>query len=97
MAFVAALEESPDGIEIITDNQYVRDTAMYISIGVLVHKGHLKSDKALEQGICYEDWHGNNQADRQAKAGAGNHGYIVRQQKHNGYCVSCSKSAEAHD
>eukprot|EP00972_Heterocapsa_arctica_P100645 14839136-Heterocapsa_arctica.AAC.1 len=36
---VAALEKAEGNIEIITDNQYVRDTAQYIAAGGNVHKG----------------------------------------------------------
>eukprot|EP00972_Heterocapsa_arctica_P077717 11463081-Heterocapsa_arctica.AAC.1 len=38
-ALVAALEKSMSGIEVITDNQYVRDTANYLLSGGNVHKG----------------------------------------------------------
>eukprot|EP00972_Heterocapsa_arctica_P013785 2033827-Heterocapsa_arctica.AAC.1 len=38
-ALVAALEKSPSSIGVITDNQYVRDTANYIKAGGLVRKG----------------------------------------------------------
>eukprot|EP00972_Heterocapsa_arctica_P077981 11498842-Heterocapsa_arctica.AAC.1 len=37
-ALVAAQEKSPGSIEVITDNQYVRDTASYIKSGGLVRK-----------------------------------------------------------
>eukprot|EP00972_Heterocapsa_arctica_P047245 6970333-Heterocapsa_arctica.AAC.1 len=42
-------------------------------------KAHLKQEKATAAGVSYEDWHGNNQADEQAKAGAEKHGYTKRQ------------------
>eukprot|EP00972_Heterocapsa_arctica_P113499 16437399-Heterocapsa_arctica.AAC.1 len=38
-ALVAALEKSENKIEVITGNQYVRDTAQYIAAGGTVHKG----------------------------------------------------------
>eukprot|EP00972_Heterocapsa_arctica_P010784 1581608-Heterocapsa_arctica.AAC.1 len=38
-ALVAALEKAENQIEVITDNQYVRDTAQYIAAGGTVHKG----------------------------------------------------------
>eukprot|EP00972_Heterocapsa_arctica_P028001 4118656-Heterocapsa_arctica.AAC.1 len=38
-------------------------------------KAHLKKENATKAGVCYEDWHGNNEADIQAKSGAANHGY----------------------
>eukprot|EP00972_Heterocapsa_arctica_P092325 13614938-Heterocapsa_arctica.AAC.1 len=38
-ALVAALETSEETIDIITDNQYVRDTAQYLAAGGIVHKG----------------------------------------------------------
>eukprot|EP00972_Heterocapsa_arctica_P071829 10610149-Heterocapsa_arctica.AAC.1 len=38
-ALVAALEKSIGKIEVITDNQYVRDTANGLLTGGLVHKG----------------------------------------------------------
>eukprot|EP00972_Heterocapsa_arctica_P053790 7922799-Heterocapsa_arctica.AAC.1 len=38
-ALVAALEKSIGGIEVITDNQYVRDTANDLLTGGVVHKG----------------------------------------------------------
>eukprot|EP00972_Heterocapsa_arctica_P058597 8641700-Heterocapsa_arctica.AAC.1 len=38
-ALVAALAKSIGGIEVITDNQYVRDTANYLLTGGVVHKG----------------------------------------------------------
>eukprot|EP00972_Heterocapsa_arctica_P045903 6774735-Heterocapsa_arctica.AAC.1 len=38
-ALVAALETSEQDIEVITDNQYVRDTAQYLAAGGTVHKG----------------------------------------------------------
>eukprot|EP00972_Heterocapsa_arctica_P003397 507643-Heterocapsa_arctica.AAC.1 len=38
-ALVAALEKAENNIEVITDNQYVRDTAQYIVAGGTLHKG----------------------------------------------------------
>jgi ribonuclease HI len=38
-ALVAALEKSTAGVHIITDNQYVRNTAQYLKAGGTVHKG----------------------------------------------------------
>eukprot|EP00972_Heterocapsa_arctica_P082987 12228669-Heterocapsa_arctica.AAC.1 len=38
-ALAAALEHSEDVIEVIADNQYVRDTAQYLAAGGMVHKG----------------------------------------------------------
>eukprot|EP00972_Heterocapsa_arctica_P056439 8327006-Heterocapsa_arctica.AAC.1 len=38
-ALVAALEQTEETIEVITDNQYVRDTEQYIAAGGTVHKG----------------------------------------------------------
>ncbi len=38
-ALVAALEQTESNIDIITDNQYVRDTAQYLETGGTVHKG----------------------------------------------------------
>eukprot|EP00972_Heterocapsa_arctica_P107300 15806767-Heterocapsa_arctica.AAC.1 len=38
-ALVAALEQSIGGIEVITDNQYVRDTSNYLLTGGALHKG----------------------------------------------------------
>eukprot|EP00972_Heterocapsa_arctica_P108650 15999651-Heterocapsa_arctica.AAC.1 len=38
-ALVAALEKAEDQIEVITDNQYVRNTAQYLASGGAVHKG----------------------------------------------------------
>eukprot|EP00972_Heterocapsa_arctica_P015314 2256240-Heterocapsa_arctica.AAC.1 len=38
-ALVAALEKTEDEIYVITDNQYVRDTAQYIASGGNLHKG----------------------------------------------------------
>ncbi len=38
-ALVAALEKAESNIDIITDNQYVRDTAQYLETGGTVHKG----------------------------------------------------------
>eukprot|EP00972_Heterocapsa_arctica_P051099 7512576-Heterocapsa_arctica.AAC.1 len=37
-ALVAALEKTEGNIEILTDNQYVRDTAQYIAAGGSVHR-----------------------------------------------------------
>eukprot|EP00972_Heterocapsa_arctica_P047623 7023970-Heterocapsa_arctica.AAC.1 len=102
-ALLAALEKSIGRIEVITDNQYVRDTANGLLTGGIVHKGkhsdlwniiqnnieklisirwvkaHLTQDKAVAQGVTYEDWYGNDQADQQAKAGAEKHGYTTAQ------------------
>eukprot|EP00972_Heterocapsa_arctica_P086272 12717144-Heterocapsa_arctica.AAC.1 len=38
-ALLAASEKAENNIEVITDNQYVRDTAQYIAAGGMVHKG----------------------------------------------------------
>eukprot|EP00972_Heterocapsa_arctica_P048041 7084834-Heterocapsa_arctica.AAC.1 len=38
-ALVAALEKNKEIIEVITDNQYVRDTAQSLAAGGLVHNG----------------------------------------------------------
>ena len=38
-ALVAALEKTEGQIEVITDNQYVRNTAQYLASGGTVHKG----------------------------------------------------------
>eukprot|EP00972_Heterocapsa_arctica_P105260 15509341-Heterocapsa_arctica.AAC.1 len=38
-ALVADLEKYDDVFEVITDNQYVRDTAQYLAAGGMVHKG----------------------------------------------------------
>ena len=38
-ALVAALEISQAGVHIVTDNQYVRNTAQYLTTGGAVHKG----------------------------------------------------------
>eukprot|EP00972_Heterocapsa_arctica_P073074 10794148-Heterocapsa_arctica.AAC.1 len=37
-ALVAAIEKTEGNIDIITDNQYVRDTAQYLVTGGTVHK-----------------------------------------------------------
>ncbi len=45
-ALVAALEKTEGPIEVITDNQYVRNTAQYLQSGGTVHKGkHCDMDK----------------------------------------------------
>eukprot|EP00972_Heterocapsa_arctica_P058983 8693030-Heterocapsa_arctica.AAC.1 len=36
-------------------------------------RAHLKVEKAQAAGACYEDWLGNDHADKQAKEGAENH------------------------
>eukprot|EP00972_Heterocapsa_arctica_P074416 10981951-Heterocapsa_arctica.AAC.1 len=38
-ALVAALENTEGLIDVITDNQYVRNTAQYSELGGVVHKG----------------------------------------------------------
>eukprot|EP00972_Heterocapsa_arctica_P077159 11379998-Heterocapsa_arctica.AAC.1 len=38
-ALLAAFEKSTGRIEVITDNQYVRDTAIHLLSGGIVHKG----------------------------------------------------------
>eukprot|EP00972_Heterocapsa_arctica_P073749 10888239-Heterocapsa_arctica.AAC.1 len=38
-ALVAALSNTEEHIEVITDNQYVRDTAQYLAAGGTVHQG----------------------------------------------------------
>eukprot|EP00972_Heterocapsa_arctica_P102648 15128946-Heterocapsa_arctica.AAC.1 len=38
-ALVVALEKAEGAIDVITDNQYIRDTAQYIETGGNVHKG----------------------------------------------------------
>eukprot|EP00972_Heterocapsa_arctica_P022549 3317086-Heterocapsa_arctica.AAC.1 len=38
-ALVAALEKAEGPIDVITDNQYVRNTAQYLELGGAVHKG----------------------------------------------------------
>eukprot|EP00972_Heterocapsa_arctica_P074295 10965442-Heterocapsa_arctica.AAC.1 len=38
-ALVAALEKTSCQIEVVTDNQYVRNTAQYLASGGAVHKG----------------------------------------------------------
>eukprot|EP00972_Heterocapsa_arctica_P093286 13761581-Heterocapsa_arctica.AAC.1 len=97
MALVAALVKLIGGIAVITDNQYVRDTAKYLLSGGVAHKGkhsdlwnrikqhldklisirwakaHLKVEKAAAAGASYEDWLGNDHADKQAKEGAETH------------------------
>eukprot|EP00972_Heterocapsa_arctica_P085136 12544619-Heterocapsa_arctica.AAC.1 len=96
-ALVAAFEKPEHVIEVITGNQYVRDTAQYIAAGGMVHEGkhsdlwsriklhigklglikwvkaHLKEEKASAAGIKFEDWHGNKQADLNAKEGTEKH------------------------
>eukprot|EP00972_Heterocapsa_arctica_P076974 11351759-Heterocapsa_arctica.AAC.1 len=38
------------------------------------------TNKATAAGVSYDDWYGNYHADKQAKAGAGKHGYTNGQQ-----------------
>eukprot|EP00972_Heterocapsa_arctica_P044228 6529848-Heterocapsa_arctica.AAC.1 len=38
-ALVAALEKAEESIEVITDDQYVRDTAQYLAAGGQIHQG----------------------------------------------------------
>eukprot|EP00972_Heterocapsa_arctica_P110670 16293993-Heterocapsa_arctica.AAC.1 len=38
-------------------------------------KAHPKAEKAASVGVSHDDWFGNDQADKQAKAGTEQHGY----------------------
>eukprot|EP00972_Heterocapsa_arctica_P066661 9837462-Heterocapsa_arctica.AAC.1 len=42
-------------------------------------KAHLKVEKAQAAGVSYDDWLGNDHADKQAKEGAEKHGYTDAQ------------------
>jgi ribonuclease HI len=119
-ALVAALEKTQMGIHVITDNQYVRNTAQYLEMGGTVHKGkhfdlwtriknniwkmnsirwvkaHLKVENASKAGVCYEDWVGNDQADRQAKEGAAKHNYTEDQKRAVREKVALAKYVQEH-
>eukprot|EP00972_Heterocapsa_arctica_P025761 3790485-Heterocapsa_arctica.AAC.1 len=120
-ALVAALEKAEEEeVYVITDNQYVRDTAQYIAAGGTVHKGkhndlwniieyqihkmknirwvktHLKTYSSTKAGVSFEGWFGNNEADIQAKRGAGKHGYTASQKNDIQSKVTLAKSVQEH-
>eukprot|EP00972_Heterocapsa_arctica_P086199 12706918-Heterocapsa_arctica.AAC.1 len=76
-ALVAALDQSIGGIEVITDNQIKGHLDKLISIRWV--KAHLKKEKAQAAGVSYEDWLGNDPADKQAQEGAETHGHTDAQ------------------
>eukprot|EP00972_Heterocapsa_arctica_P110833 16320978-Heterocapsa_arctica.AAC.1 len=59
-ALFAALEKAEEDIYIITDNQYVRDTAqtkahLHKMTSIRWVKAHPKKEKATAAGVSYED------------------------------------------
>eukprot|EP00972_Heterocapsa_arctica_P027988 4117365-Heterocapsa_arctica.AAC.1 len=59
-------------------------------------KAHLKKENATKAGECYEDWHGNNEADIQAKNGAAKHGYTESQTNIIKEKVALAKNVQGH-
>eukprot|EP00972_Heterocapsa_arctica_P086075 12686975-Heterocapsa_arctica.AAC.1 len=45
---------------------------------------------------CFEDWHGNNEADIQAKKGAEKHGYTATQKNDIQSKVTLAKNVKEH-
>eukprot|EP00972_Heterocapsa_arctica_P014684 2162452-Heterocapsa_arctica.AAC.1 len=59
-------------------------------------KAHLKKEKAQAAGVSYEDWFGNDHADKQAKEGAAKHGYTDAQKYAIERKVSLVQSIQTH-
>eukprot|EP00972_Heterocapsa_arctica_P078948 11641023-Heterocapsa_arctica.AAC.1 len=59
-------------------------------------KAHLKKENATKAGAWYEDWHGNNEADIQAKSEAAKHGYTENQKNNIKEQVALAKHVQEH-